>query len=177
VFVKPPTWTPEGVPTAPPEYLVDEKGNRIKFRLSTPLKLQFYVFVNVIMTLGALLALFMIKRSLETESFKEILMNPTIIALSLIILVSLFSHGVILDRKPGALTLEFVRLGFVALLIPFMLIELENNWLYIILGLTIMASLAVWLYKMRPLFDQAIRNTRTQQQLSIDSSGVVETIS
>lgn len=170
VFIKPPTWTPNGVPTAPPEYLVDEQGNRVKFRLITPLKLQFYVFVNVILTLGALLALFMIKRSLETESFKEIFMNLNIIALSLIILVSLFSHGVILDRKPGALTLEFVRLAFVALLIPFMLIDLENNWLYIILGLAIMASLAVWLYGMRPLFDQAVRNPQEHHPLSVRST-------
>ncbi|MEO1448402.1 MAG: sterol desaturase family protein, partial [Bacteroidota bacterium] len=77
VFTKPPSWNPDDVEITPSEFSVDAEGNRKKYRLEMPFRLQLYVLVHTIATLGAFLGIMVLKNTFEHPSVIDLLSDMT----------------------------------------------------------------------------------------------------
>jgi sterol desaturase/sphingolipid hydroxylase (fatty acid hydroxylase superfamily) len=100
VFFAHPRWLPEGLQYEAPEYEVDEEGQRVKFKPVLPLPIGIYVLVNSVTT--AFLFVYMI-------SFRESLAPFQIGLITGVILLSILTHGRVLEQKRGYIPLEFFR--------------------------------------------------------------------
>lgn len=153
IFLKPPSWNPEGAISTPEEYSVDENGNRKKYRLQTPFRLQMYTFLSVLVTMGAFVSLLILKRTFELPSIGELLASPKILTLTLITIYSIFAHGVIMERKRWALRADYLRLALWAVAIPILLWGTPYAAFSIAGAYIVLAVFAFWLIRMRNFFE------------------------
>ena len=79
---------------------MDEEGQRVKFKPVLPLPIGIYVLVNSVAT--AFLFVYMI-------SFRESLTSLQIGLITGVILLSILTHGRVLEQKRGYILLEFFR--------------------------------------------------------------------
>ena len=113
VFTKGPAWTPDDVPHLPPEYKTDENGNRLPHRIPIKPELGAYILINAIFTFGIFLGLLKGVGKEETVTFIGLLENPYVVALSAVILVSVFAHGKMIEQVKRAALIDVIRLLFI----------------------------------------------------------------
>jgi len=153
LFLKPPSWNPEGAVSTPEEFSVDENGNRKKYKPQTPFRLQLYIFFSVLLTMGSFIGLLILKRTFEVPSVGELLSSPKILALVVLTVYSVFAHGVILERKKWALRADYVRLALWAVCIPVLLWGTPFAPLSMAGAYLLLAVFAIWLIRMRNFFE------------------------
>ncbi|MEM7658120.1 MAG: sterol desaturase family protein, partial [Bacteroidota bacterium] len=152
VFIAPPTWTPEGVEFSGPAYQLDEEGQRMKYKLKMPFRLGLYVFVNIMIVLGAFLYLSTFKNTFENPTVLDLLTSPIMIQLAVIIAVSAFSFGLLMERKRSAMLVELGRLFFLAINAGVIFWNAAyGSWIIgaCVLGLSFFA---LWMVRMRDYF-------------------------
>ncbi|WNJ19284.1 sterol desaturase family protein [Pontibacter sp. G13] len=158
IFIKPPAWTPEDVGYNPDRYKVDENGNRIKYRNEMPFRLSLYVFLNVMMSLAGFLMVLTAQKSvvadieLWTDQLLTLVSNPTVMAISALVIFSVVSYGFLMDRKPYALKFEFLRIAIHAVVFP--ILFWNHDWSLAIVGgfEVVMFIFAFWAIRMRDYF-------------------------
>ena len=154
LFLKPPSWNPDGASPTPATYQTDVSGKRKKYRLQLPFRLQLYVFVSALITVTAFIGMFVIQKTLENPSVADLISHPVIIQLGIMVLISVFAHGFLLDRKPWALVLEYIRLAYLALSAVIIFLAFPYAWLSIPLALITISILTFWLIRMRNYFTE-----------------------
>ena len=152
VFLMPPTWTPEGVPFADPEYKRDQNGDRVKYFLNIPFRLQLYVFFNAIAVFALFISAFMIKNSMESPSIAELLTTSEVLQIILIVMVSVLAFGVLMEQRRWALKYEYFRLAFLAVNIPFLFWSVNYGGWIIVGSLFLLGIFAVWAMRLRNYF-------------------------
>ena len=172
VFIKPPGWVPEGVSPTPPEFPVDSHGNRMKYNLTTPFKLQLYVFINIIITLTLFIILFILKQKIQPATVTALIFNPMIIQLVFIILISILSYGMILDRKSWAFTFEILRLVLVAAFTANIFRQVQNGSLILLVAIVVMSIMTVWFFSLRHLFKKNITSGNSNTTLLKDKGNL-----
>lgn len=160
IFLKPPSWNPEGAAITPSEYSLDEQGRRKKYRPKTPFRLQLYIFFSVLVTMAAFVSLLLLKKTFELPSVGDLLASPQIIALTIMVIYSVFAHGVILERKKWALWADYIRLALWAVCIPILLWGTPYAIISISAAYVLLAIFAVWLLRMRNFFETEANNER-----------------
>lgn len=164
IFLKPPSWNPEGVTATPAEYSVDEKGQRKRYMLDMPFRLQLYIFINVLVTIGAFLGLVAYKNFLDAPTVASLLSNITVLQLAVYLILAALAFGLLMERRPRGLVFEYVRLGYTAVCIPVLFWGMSWAWLLIPAGLLGTAFMAFWMIRMRNYFPspQATQDTPRQ---------------
>ncbi|MCI4670158.1 MAG: sterol desaturase family protein [Bacteroidia bacterium] len=163
VFVKPPVWNPEGVEHQEPEFKVDDKGERKKYSNPIPRALTAYILSNTALLLSAFISLLLIKRTYDGEpTFMEIISNPATLPLTAVLILSIWSLGLILDLKHTAVRFELFRIAVLGLAIPFVLLQFPYFAITIPVFLTLLAGLAVWIVRLRKHF-----NINTNKAISV----------
>ena len=157
VFLKPPSWNPEGATLTPSEYQLDKNGQRLKYRSNTPFRLQLYVLFSALGTISLFIWLMLIKKAYQTPTIAELFGDITIMHIVGIIVVSIFAHGILLDRKNWALKFEYFRLAYLALGLPLLFWGFKFSWIIIPLTLVYLLFMAVWLIRMRNYFEEGSR--------------------
>ncbi|MEM7370132.1 MAG: sterol desaturase family protein [Bacteroidota bacterium] len=154
IFLMPPTWTPEGVPFSSPEFKVNDKGERVKYFLNVPFRLQLYVLFNVIVTLALFISAFMIKNQLESPSVFELLTQSSVIQIFFMVVASIFSFGLLMEQKSWALKYEYFRLAFMAINIPILFSGTPYDIWISTVSILIIGIFAVWAIRMRNYFEK-----------------------
>jgi hypothetical protein len=153
VFVKGPTYTPEGVPFIDSEFKVDEKGQRLKHRLQTPMPVQYYVFVNVLLTIGAFIGLYLLKKDYGgNPTFNDLISDYRVIILVFVVAYSILTHGLVLDRKNIGIKLEYLRMVFMLSIMPVFFHEFDYNYIFITGTSVVYLGMFYWIIKLRKLF-------------------------
>lgn len=181
IFVKPPTWTPDDVPFLEPAYQTDENGNRVKYSLKLPFRLQLYVLINTILALGIFIGAFMIKGSLESPSVLDLLLQPAVAQIVLMIMVSVFAFGLLMERKSWAVKFELFRLGLLAINIPILFWNSSYAGWIIAASLVVLTLFAGWVLRMRNYFEENPENPSDSNdsgmQVTNPSQPVLEPVS
>lgn len=167
LFLKPPSWNPEGAKSTPEEYSVDEHGNRKKYKLQTPFRLQMYIFLSVLLTMGGFVSLLILNKTFDDPTVGDLLASPKILTLTLITVYSIFAHGVIMERKRWALRADYLRLALWAICVPVLLwgtpyAAFSMTGAYIVLGI-----FAIWLIRMRNFFDTPEAETNSHKRAAV----------
>ena len=157
VFLKPPSWNPEGATSTPAEYQKDKNGKRIKYSSNTPFRLQLYVLFSALGTISLFIWLMLIKKAYETPTVSELVADMTIIHITAIIVFSIFVHGVLLDRKVWSLKLEYFRLAYLAFGLPLLFWGFKFSWIIIPITLIYLIIMAFWIIRMRNYFEENSR--------------------
>jgi alkylglycerol monooxygenase len=152
VFVAPPTYNPQGASPAQHEYQTDEQGNRLKYRNDAPFRLQLYAFGAVMMTMAAFMYIMVLKNTFESPTVSTLLSDPRMILLAILIATSIFAHGVIMERKPWALRVEWLRLIMWGIFLPVITWNTPFNWLVLPLSLLVVGIFSIWLLRLRDQF-------------------------
>ena len=154
IFLKTPAWNPEDARPTPNEFKIDQQGNRVKYRLNIPAPLQWYVFVNVLLVLGAFLGLFIIKNFLMEEvTLKALIGSYSVLFLVMVVLVSAFSFGGLMERKRWSPRFEYFRLGLLILALPLFYREMGIDYLWLrVSGWIVLIILAFWLTNLKSYF-------------------------
>lgn len=163
IFLKPPSWNPEGAESTPAEFTVDENGKRRKYVAKTPFRLQLYIFFSVFLTMIAFIGLLLLKKTFELPSVGDLLASPQIMALTVLVTYSVFAHGVILERKRWALWADYIRLALWAVCIPVLFWGTPFAALSIGGAYLLLAIFAFWLIRMRNFFDSKEETEREFQ--------------
>ncbi len=134
VFLKDPTYTPEDSPHLPPEYKTDENGNRIQYRNLFSLEESAYILLSVLTTFSFffLLTKLIVPKpegadiSIEqatkyVEEAYEFLLQPFVLIFVGLILLSIYIHGLYMDRHKYAFIFELVRYASIVLVVPMVL--------------------------------------------------------
>ncbi|MEZ4774675.1 MAG: sterol desaturase family protein [Bacteroidia bacterium] len=148
VFLMPPTWAPEDDPLPKLKYETDENGKRKKYKLDMPFRLQLYVFVNTLLTIGGFVFL-MIRRA-------ELTAVP-IAQIASIIAISVLSFGLLMERKKAALYVEIFRLLFVMVNIPFLFLGMNYAWLPTAIFTLVLVFFGFWMLRMRDYFGISVK--------------------
>lgn len=155
IFVAPPDFNPEGATLATPEYKTDEQGNRLKYQTDAPFRLQLYAFGAVLMTVAAFLYIMVLKNTFESPTVATLLSDPRMILLAILVATSIFAHGVIMERKPWALRVEWLRLAMWSVFLPAITWNTPYNWLVLPIALIVVGIFVVWLLRLRNFFRPA----------------------
>lgn len=150
VFTKGPKWTPSDVDHLPNEFKTDLKGNRIPHKIPVKQKeKRAYILLNVLLTAVSFLALLYIKSSLGKEvKLLSLLLNHQILALSGIILISIFAHSRIIENKKFPILTDGLRLLSIVVLTIFGFGNLpESNWIILIVS-SYCSVMFLWLIKL-----------------------------
>ncbi|MEO0897081.1 MAG: sterol desaturase family protein [Bacteroidota bacterium] len=161
VFLMPPAWNPEGVSDSKIEYKLDQDGNRKKYRQFIPNELKVYVLVNIALTLGAFVSLLLIKKGMGEPSFIQVLSDPSVLPLVIIVAFSTWSLGLTMDLRATAFRNELIRYAILAVAGSFILLSLPNPFLTIPIFLIVIVGMGLWLLRMRKFFDGGHENKLT----------------
>lgn len=171
IFLMPPTWTPEGVPFSEPEFKVNEQGERVKYFLNVPFRLQLYVLLNVILTLALFIGAFMIKNQLESPTVAELLVQGSVIQILLMVVASIFSFGLLMEQRSWALKYEYFRLAFMAINVPFLFAGTTYGLWISIVSIFLIGVFAVWAARLRNYFGQDPNKTPISQAAQPSNKG------
>lgn len=110
VFLRGPAWTPADVGFLPYEFKTDASGRRVKrdVRISMPMAL--YVMTATAVTIAFFVRLFWLVNSMENRTLYSLLTHPEVLVLVAVILVSVASHGRLLEAAAIGLVVEIARL-------------------------------------------------------------------
>ena len=101
----------------------------------------------------AFIGLLLLKKTFELPSVGDLLASPQIMALTVLVIYSVFAHGVILERKRWALWADYIRLALWAVCIPILFWSTPFAILSIVGAYVLLAIFAFWLIRMRNFFD------------------------
>jgi len=152
VFLKPPTWNPDGATPPQAEFEVDESGKRKKYRKVIPQALTSYILVNTGIIVAAFISLLLIKKGMGQPSFAEILTFPATMPLTLVLILSIWSLGLLMDQKLSAFRFELFRLAALAVLFPFILFHYPGFMISIPLTLVFLGTMVFWVRKLKKYF-------------------------
>jgi len=158
IFLKPPSWNPEGVTVTPIEYKVDAEGKRQHYILDMPARLQIYILVNVLLTLGVFLALVAYKNQMVDPTVMRLLADPKVLILGTYLGLAAFAFGLLMERRPRGLVFEYIRLAFTAVVLPVLLWNLPWSGLLITAALLFNGFMAFWMIRMRNYFPSRSRS-------------------
>lgn len=132
VFIKAPKWIPEGSDQLTNNFKVDNKGNRLRDKISIHFERRAYIMLNILITTFCFINLLLLKAKLGNDvTVQDLIVNKQLIALVGIILVSIFAHSRIIEQAKYATLVDAFRLmiivgftvfGFSSLAISFWLI-------------------------------------------------------
>ncbi|MDX2250413.1 MAG: sterol desaturase family protein [Bacteroidia bacterium] len=148
VFLMPPAWAPENDPFPAKEYERDENGKRKKYQLDMPFRLQLYVFINILLTIGGFVFLMIRRADLSPWTIAQI---------ASIIGISVLSYGLLMERKKWALYFEIFRLAFIMVNIPVLFLGMGHVWLPTTIFALMLAFFSIWMLRMRDYFGIKLR--------------------
>lgn len=146
VFIKGPEWTPENVAHLPPEYLTDENGDRLKFNIYISKEKGIYILLNTIFTFTIFIFLLLVIGN-KNSSINDLIENKYIIALVILILFSVFSHGKMLEQSKNAYLLESFRLIIICIAFPVIFDRFSDVHLITYGVITWCVFMFLWLFK------------------------------
>ena len=166
VFLKGPKWTPADVEHLEPVFKSDQNGDRIHQEFQLPVKNMWYTFFSSLITLSCFISLMIYKSSLGEEiNIIELITNHHILILLFMILISIYSHSIMLENKGHSFVLELVRL----LIIPFAVLigfrDVSNYYLITITSFLYCSGLIIWsfaVFKNQNIFDLTNRTSKYQ---------------
>ena len=110
IFLMGPKWTPKNVNHLDPVFETNEKGIREKPAFPISKSRKWYTVFSTIPTFSAFIAMMSIKSNLGASlTFFDLVLNPMILALLFVVLISVFVHSSILNHKKNAYYLELIR--------------------------------------------------------------------
>ncbi|MFK7948624.1 MAG: sterol desaturase family protein [Saprospiraceae bacterium] len=140
MFLMPPAWIPDDLAgSEEAKYELDKKGNRKKYKLAVPRRLQVYLSVNIIITMVLFTTL------LLGKSFPLV----TKIQLMSLVLMSVISFGPLLERKSWGVRFDLIKLIILAINIPILLWNYPYSILLIIGILALIGGLIFWLQTLK----------------------------
>ncbi|MEZ4826735.1 MAG: sterol desaturase family protein [Bacteroidia bacterium] len=143
VFLMPPVWAPEDDPLPKVKYETDENGKRKKYSLDLPFRLQLYIFINILLTLGLFVYMMIERSELSQMALGQI---------AAIVAVSVLSYGFLMERKRWALYVELGRLLFVLVNVPVLFFGMDYAWLPNVFFTLAIVIFGFWLLRMRDYF-------------------------
>ena len=163
VFVKGPEYTPADVEHLPSEYKLDENGERIVYRQLFSIEKSAYILVSVLTTFSFFFLLTrlvipkpegidisMTQAEAYMHSAYDFLFQDYVLALIGLILFSVLSHGYFMDHKKGSGVIDAIRLIATALVIPYVLSNMDNVSPYLSTALIAStAIMALWLFRLK----------------------------
>lgn len=162
LFFAKPEWTPSDVGYLPNQFKTDEKGNRLPHE--TPVSKPFgtYLLLNNLVTLAMFVSLFALVENPKEVRFSDIWENKQLLLLVVTILYSVLAHGRLLDGKKGGKVLDTIRLGMLAVGIPFIYGGLaDSNWIGPVTW-TFCIAMLVWLWTNKETHLARSRYVKTQ---------------
>ena len=169
LFVKRPGWTPQGM--MPPSQDKNNGLDRALYDPKAPLDLSIYVFVQVALGMGLLSAM-LIKKGKVTDGYDslmsfytEFMPLPEVLMYTVLITMATLTVPVLLEKKKWAYQVEHVRLAFMALGVPFVLMGIEVGDPIGSLVAGVFLAFSVWLYRMRHNFNSKDRPSRISAKL------------
>ena len=153
VFLSTPAWNPKDATPTAPEFHVDENGERLKYKSKAPFRLQLYVFGSVIMTFIGFVSIMLLKKAFESPSVADLITDPRIIMLTVLVAFSVLAHGFLMERKAWAQKVEWGRLALWAAFLPVIAWNLPLNWVFIPVGYVVIAVFTVWFARLRNVFE------------------------
>jgi hypothetical protein len=144
VFFMSPAWENEDVPLSKAPYEVDENGNRKKYTLEIPFRLGLYIFLNVIFTTSVFVYLLLSHKTLEILPMAQLV---------ILIVISIFAFGPLMERKKWGLRADLSRLIFLAINIPFFFWSYTYNWILIPVLFAYVLIMIAWILRMRNYFE------------------------
>lgn len=110
VFVKGPAWTPDDVGFLPSAYRTNENGERIKRDVRISKEMSAYIIFGIITSAAIFFRLTFIIKQLEAPTLASIVQNSEVVGLTLLLLLSVFAQGRVMDNSSIALPFEVARL-------------------------------------------------------------------
>ena len=110
IFLMGPRWTPENVNHLEPVFVTNENGIREKPAFPISRNRKWFTVFSTIPTFSAFIGLMSIKSNLGASlTFLDLILNPMILALLFVVLISVFVHSSVLNHKKNAFYLELTR--------------------------------------------------------------------
>ena len=145
IFLMGPKWTPKNVNHLDPVFETNEKGIREKPAFPISKSRKWYTVFSTIPTFSAFVGMMSIKSNLGASlTFLDLVLNPMILALLFVILISVFVHSSILNHKKNAYYLELIRQFLLPIVVFLGFINTSELNVIFSLCITYMVFLSTW---------------------------------
>jgi sterol desaturase/sphingolipid hydroxylase (fatty acid hydroxylase superfamily) len=146
IFFKAPTWTPKDVGFLANAYKTDKNGNRLSQKGEIKPESGIYILINALFTFSIFIGL-VIGIGNKGVTLIQLLRNPHILTLCIIILLSVYAHGKMFEQTKAAIWIDASRLVITGICITTMFSQFSISYWLIPTVLSWCGIMLIWLLK------------------------------